>query len=67
MICIKVNDNIHQFSNAITVKDLIDELKIYTNGIGIALNHSIVKKENWESCCLQDNDTILIVRATQGG
>jgi sulfur carrier protein len=50
---------------------LLDFLK-YVNilepkGIALAVNQKIVSKSKWNTFKLQDNDTIIVVKATQGG
>ncbi|MFD0993087.1 sulfur carrier protein ThiS [Tenacibaculum geojense] len=67
MITIKVNDNTKQIQEQLTVANLIDELKIQSNGIAIAINNSIVKKEDWHNVQVVNNDNILIIQSTQGG
>lgn len=67
MILIKVNENKHHFSNNLTVKELIVYLKIQTKGIALAVNNNVIKKENWISENLQNNDEVLIIKSTQGG
>ena len=36
-------------------------------GAAFAVNNSVVPKKDWASKELQDGDTILIIKATQGG
>lgn len=36
-------------------------------GIAVAVNNCVVKKQDWESHQLQENDKVLIVSATKGG
>ena len=36
-------------------------------GLAVAINNSVVPRANWESFLLNENDTITIIRATQGG
>lgn len=67
MITIKVNDTTKTFSKETSVYQLLEELKIQSNGIAIAINNDIVKRANWESFRLSDNDNVLIIRSTQGG
>lgn len=38
-----------------------------SRGIAVALNNQVVPKEQWALQPLQENDTILIITATQGG
>ena len=67
MITIKVNDNQQEFLTALTLQELVEKLQIQTNGIAIAVNSSVVKKSDWSSKLLQNNDAILIIKSTQGG
>jgi len=36
-------------------------------GIAVAVNNKVVRKENWNTHVLKGNDSITIIRATQGG
>lgn len=38
-----------------------------TLGIAVALNHQVIPKATWATTSLSPNDTILIIKATQGG
>ncbi len=67
MIIIKVNDNPQEFLTALTLQELVEKLQIQTNGIAIAVNSSVVKKTDWPSKLLQNNDEVLIIKSTQGG
>ncbi|WP_440069576.1 sulfur carrier protein ThiS [Tenacibaculum discolor] len=67
MITVKVNDNQQEFLTPLTLQELVDKLQIKINGIAIAVNSSVVKKTDWSSKLLQNNDAILIIKSTQGG
>ncbi len=64
---IKVNNETQEISDSVTVQELVDYLKIKTNGIAIAINNSIIKKMNWNTHVLLSNDNVLIIKSTQGG
>lgn len=50
------------------LSQLLQELALFTaKGIAVAVNNKVVPKSNWESFHLNENDTITIIRATQGG
>lgn len=36
-------------------------------GIAVAVNETVVPKARWASYILQPNDTVLVIKATQGG
>ena len=67
MITIKVNQEIHQFSEILTVAALVRFININTNGIAIAINSNVVKKTDWSFRVLQNSDEVLIIKSTQGG
>lgn len=67
MINIKVNGTQQQFSDKSTIQKLVFKLKIDTNGIAIAINDSVIKREKWETKELKSNDKVLIIKSTQGG
>lgn len=67
MITIKVNQENHQFSEKITLQNLVEQLQISTKGIAIAINNNVIQKENWISEHLRNNDNVLIIKSTQGG
>ena len=37
------------------------------NGIAVAVNNAVIPKSNWESTTVNNQDEILIIKATQGG
>ena len=58
-------DNID--SDAGTVKELLDELKIVSGRVAVEVNLSIIKKAEYESCRLKDGDRIEVVNFVGGG
>jgi sulfur carrier protein len=36
-------------------------------GLAVAVNEAVIPRTNWETFILKENDTITIIRATQGG
>lgn len=36
-------------------------------GVAVAVNNRVVSREKWDSFTLNENDNILIIKATQGG
>jgi sulfur carrier protein len=67
MITVQVNQKEHQIASTTTLVNLIEKLKIQTNGIAIAVNNQVVKKTDWGRKQLQQNDVVLIIKSTQGG
>jgi len=64
---IKVNNENQKISENTSIERLVEELKISTNGIAIAINNTVVKKSEWNSTIINNNDDILIIKSTQGG
>ncbi|MFT6922222.1 MAG: sulfur carrier protein [Crocinitomicaceae bacterium] len=67
MITVMVNDSQMEVDEKTTIQLLLEEVNTSVNGIAIAINDSIVPINKWESQCLNQNDNILIIKATQGG
>lgn len=67
MINITVNSTKYQVPLQSTLNDVVTLLNITTNGIAIAINDSVIKKDDWHTTLLQENDTVLIIRSAQGG
>lgn len=67
MITVKVNQKEHLIPEDLTVQKFVEALKIQPNGIAIAINYNVVKKTDWDTKCVINNDDILIIKSTQGG
>ncbi|MGQ1929248.1 sulfur carrier protein ThiS [Ornithobacterium rhinotracheale] len=67
MITVKINSEIEQIPKEITLSKLVVLKNIATRGIAIAVNQKVISRSKWEMFQLQENDTILIIKATQGG
>ncbi len=53
-----------QASVQLIINDLIGDKQ---KGIAVAVNETIVPKAAWTNYLLQPNDTVLVIKATQGG
>lgn len=52
----------------ITVQQLLHlEIPGKQQGIAVAINNQVIAKASWEQTYIHDKDTIVIIRATQGG
>jgi len=56
--------NITDDSLSLLLNEILGEK---TKGIAVAINNNIVPKSNWQSTLLKQNDSVLIIKATQGG
>lgn len=64
---IKVNNETQEITANTSVQQLVEQLQISTNGIAIAINSTVVKKIDWTSTFLKNQDDLLIIKSTQGG
>jgi len=67
MISININNTYKEISENTSLTNLLEEIEHSANGIAIAVNETVVSKNDWSSKLLQDNDEVLIIKATQGG
>ncbi|MDI6743889.1 MAG: sulfur carrier protein ThiS [Thermodesulfovibrionales bacterium] len=54
-------------SNAATVKELLDELKIVQGRVAVEVNLSIIKRDDYEVYRLKEGDKVEIVNFIGGG
>ncbi|MBL4648549.1 MAG: sulfur carrier protein ThiS [Aureispira sp.] len=63
-----VNQKEHLYDAPLTLVSLVKQLgKAKKTGIAIAVNNSVVPKDNWDNLMLNDQDKVTIITATQGG
>lgn len=67
MVTVIVNENLIEIEENTSISQLLQKTNTAINGIAIAINHKIVSKTNWETQQFNNNDIILIIKATQGG
>ena len=67
MITVSVNHNSKTIVENASLSSLLLELNISTDGVAVAINNQVITKKDWESTQLNQNDTITIIQATQGG
>jgi sulfur carrier protein len=65
---IKLNNQIKILAEQSTVQQLLDDLMFENQkGIAVAVNRNVIQKNNWKNHFLNQNDEVLIIKATQGG
>ncbi|MBG6131954.1 sulfur carrier protein [Aquimarina sp. EL_43] len=64
---INVNNQSQSISENSSIKKLLEQLDILPNGIAIAINNKVISKEEWEQTMIENDDDIVIIKATQGG
>jgi sulfur carrier protein len=50
-----------------TISKLVERMHFSSRGIAIAVNQQIIPKSRWNYFQLNEKDTILLIKATQGG
>ncbi len=46
---------------------VLEQLGDKQKGIAVAINNSVIPKQEWDQTFINNNDNILIIKATQGG
>lgn len=66
---LRINHKLKKFDcMALTIQDLLDfEFPNKQNGIAVAVNQTVISKNQWHTYTLAPADEILIITATQGG
>ncbi|MDF4202924.1 sulfur carrier protein ThiS [Maribacter sp. SA7] len=62
-----MNNTPHLLKPNTTLNEIIDELGISVKGIAVAVNENIISKTEWKVKTLNENDEVLVIKATQGG
>jgi sulfur carrier protein len=65
---ITLNDIPHTINNSDSLYDIVfAQVGEKQNGVAVAINNTVIPKQNWHTTNLNPNDNILIIKATQGG
>ncbi|WBM70444.1 sulfur carrier protein ThiS [Buttiauxella sp. WJP83] len=64
---IHFNDEPMQCAGNLTLEKLLEQLRVLKPGIALAINQTIVPREQWETHLLNDGDQILLFQAIAGG
>lgn len=67
MITLLVNDTQVEIEKGANLDQLIRKVNPKVDGIAVAVNNQIIPKYSWYEQRLNQNDSILIIKATQGG
>lgn len=64
---VQVNNKEMSFDSSLDLNRLAGRLELPEKGIAIAVNNRLVPRAEWESYLLQENDSVVIIRAACGG
>jgi len=67
MITLFVNENQVEIEESANLNQLMQKVNSNTNGVAIAINNQIISKDSWDKQTLNQNDNVLLIKATQGG
>jgi len=66
-VIIQVNGERREVVEALSLSNLIDQLELSPQRIAIELNKEVVRRSNWNSIVLRENDRVEIVHFVGGG
>ncbi len=65
---ILLNSKPQEIADHLTLSLALQALQIKAvNGIAIAVNNTVISKNDWDSYTLKPNDALIIIKASQGG
>ena len=64
---ILINDEEIGFSGNTLIDLLAEHGFINSSGIAIAVNETVISRDNWRSCILKEGDSVLVITPSQGG
>jgi len=66
---LKVNGDTKSVHDGATLADLLESMNVQagTAGVAVAVNETVVPRQNWGATQLCSSDSIEIIRAVQGG
>jgi len=64
---LKINGEIVDGVKAVTVRELLDELKVQSGRVAVEVNLNVVRKQDFETFKLNDGDAVEIVNFVGGG
>ena len=62
-----INGEARELENGLTVAAMLDALELPKQRVAIELNRQVVRKQEWESTLVSDNDRIEVVHFVGGG
>ncbi|ACT08673.1 thiamine biosynthesis protein ThiS [Dickeya chrysanthemi Ech1591] len=64
---IRLNDEVIELHSELTVEQLLEQLNRLQPGTALAINHTIIPRDNWAQQAVHDGDDILLFQAIAGG
>ncbi|MGI9526209.1 MAG: sulfur carrier protein ThiS [Weeksellaceae bacterium] len=67
MVTVNINFKKEKFPQGTSLYQMIEIMNIPTSGIAVAINRQVINRSLWRGTFLQENDSVIIIKATQGG
>lgn len=64
---IKLNDQLLQLTANCTVAELLIQQQIQPQGLAVAINNTVIAKQQWPQHQLRDNDFVNVFHIVTGG
>lgn len=65
---VQINQQLSTVSDNVPLFQVLEAQGLtHSKGIAVAVNNTVVPKNDWKDHILRPNDKIMIIRATQGG
>ena len=64
---IKLNGENREIKTSATVADLAEEMGIGAGGAAVGVNNRLIKRPDWPTTHLNENDDVIIIKAAYGG
>ena len=65
---IRFNGSVADVEDNHSLQDFLRENGLHeTKGIAVAINEQVITRKDWPATPLQPNDSILVIKAAQGG
>ena len=64
---ITLNGKLREVADAITITQLLDELKLHPLRVAVQVNLDIIKRDRYEAATLQPGDTVEVLTFMAGG
>jgi len=66
-VIVFLNSKEIEVEKGMNVSDFVAKFSDMKFGFALALNNTVIKKENWTSTFLSENDKIILIKAVCGG
>ena len=69
-ISVIVNGEERMVPNGYPLTDVLRDLEIdpdESSGVAVAINESVIRRQDWEGVTLAEDDTVEVIQAQQGG